>query len=114
VGQDSVVSMAQKTSQSRNVERDGILIASQPSRRYILPYDNISDVYYFVGCERALVYPTQLSTGNGGYFRNRGSVAESWQSRKVEPRADSIVRACTQFAQRPALSCGVFILQKAD
>jgi hypothetical protein len=38
-------------------------------------------------------YPEQESTGSRGYFGKRGSVAESWQRAKTEPRADAIRRA---------------------
>jgi hypothetical protein len=44
----------------------------------------------------------QERTGRRGYFGKRGSVAESSQRIKKEPRDDSMERACTQEAQRPA------------
>ena len=34
--------------------------------------------------------PGHASTGSRGYFANRGSRSDSWQSRNTEPRADRI------------------------
>src|SRR5580704_12258445 len=47
-------------------------------------------------------YPEQERTGRRGYFGNRGSLTESSQRIKTELRDDSMERACTQEAQRPA------------
>src|ERR1035438_432420 len=46
--------------------------------------------------------PSQENTGRCGYFGKRGSLEESWQSTKREPRADSMLRECAQFAHNPA------------
>src|SRR5579864_1763020 len=52
-------------------------------------------------------YPSQTSTGNRGYFANRGSWNDSSHMKKTEPRSDSIRRACWQSAHKPA-----FVLSK--
>src|ERR1700694_1388364 len=52
---------------------------------------------YFLG-----VLPEHSMTGRLGYFGNAGSPADRSHRKKIEPRADSIRRACRQSAQRPA------------
>jgi hypothetical protein len=52
-------------------------------------------------CYDFFSYPEQERTGRRGYFGNRGSVTESSQRMKTEPRDDSMKRACAQEAQRP-------------
>jgi hypothetical protein len=50
--------------------------------------------------------PSHARTGNRGYLANLGSVRESSQSMNVEPRADSMRRACTQLGHSPPIeSC---------
>jgi hypothetical protein len=49
-------------------------------------------------------------TGSWGYFGKAGSVAERLQKENIEPRADSIRRACRQSAQRPSRGCSFEIL----
>jgi len=46
-------------------------------------------------------WPLQTNTGRRGYFTNRESSNESLHITKVEPRSDSIRRACWQSRQRP-------------
>jgi hypothetical protein len=48
--------------------------------------------------------PLHSTTGSLGYFANDGSPADRSHKTNVEPRSDSIRRACTQSAQSPARS----------
>jgi len=46
-------------------------------------------------------YPAQESSGNLGYFGNRGSTAESLQRKNTDPRSELIRRTCLQLVQSP-------------
>jgi hypothetical protein len=46
-------------------------------------------------------YPAQRSTGNGGYFGNRGSTFDNSHIKNREPRRFSMMRAFTQVPHKP-------------